>query len=516
MRTVLEYLENTASRFPDKMAYADETREISFSETEERSRRIGSFLLSSLGRGGGESRRPVAVFMDKSVDAILAFLGILQAGCFYCPLDTEMPEARLLTILRELSPAAVLLKEKDRERFQKLLDSAGPDGAPGSFPCYSYEEASQCAINHGLLAGARAKAREADPLYVLFTSGSTGVPKGVVVSHRVILRNMEWLGQHYDFKETDVLGNQAPLYFDVSAHDVYAPLKFGAGMRIIPSALFSFPVRLSEYLNEHRVTAVFWVPFALSMAFNMDAFRTCVPKYLRYVFFAGEVMPVKHLNYWRQYIPDAHYANMYGPTETYVCTYYDVDRTFAEDETLPIGFPVDYADALVLDDGGRLVEPGSDGSGELCLRGDTLALGYYRNPEKTAERFVWNPLCPGWPETIYRTGDIVRYNERGELLYLGREDAQIKHMGYRIELGEIEAAGNATDDVKECACTYDFARKRIILFYAGREMERRELMDALKHRIPRYMLPNKVVYLDALPRNQNGKVDRQALSKYPV
>lgn len=505
VKNVLEYLEASEKNFPDKTAYTDLKGSITFGELGDRARRLGSFLAQK-----HVLKKPVAVFMDKSFDMIVGFMGAVYGGSFYCPVDITMPEERIRTIFSVLSPAAVLVRESDKSRIEKLLD-----GLSFETEIVIYEEAIQYDANVSALNSIRCRSVESDPLYVLFTSGSTGVPKGVVVPHRVMINNMEWLEKEYGFTPETVLGNQVPFYFDVSDHDIYSVLKFGCSMVIIPPEYFAFPVRLVQFLNEHKVTAIFWVPFALSMVANLDAFKVEVPGYLKYVFFAGEVMPVKQLNYWRKHLPSALYSNMYGPTETYVCTYYNLDREFEDSESLPIGFPVSYADILVLDGENRLVLPSEDGTpsiqGELCARGCTLALGYMNSPEKTAERFVQNPLQGGWPEVIYRTGDIVRYNGRGELEYLGRKDFQIKHLGYRIELGEIEAAAGAVPGVETCACVYDMGRKMIILAYSGEKMEKRDMLRLLDNRIPRYMLPNRVVHMEELPHNANGKIDRKKL-----
>ena len=518
VKNVLEYLEASEIRFPEKTAYSDRNGSLTFRSFAAAARRIGSCLA-----GKGLKGQPAAVFMTKSADMIAGFMGIVYAGGFYCPVDVTMPEDRIRTIFSVLKPAVLLVKREDREKAQRLIENregSRTGDQEGSrtgdqTEIVIFEDAAETEEDPVLLQRIRRSAVDSDPLYVLFTSGSTGVPKGVLVPHRVIINNMEWLEKEYAFTENEVLGNQVPFYFDVSDHDIYSVMKFGCSMVIVPPEYFAFPARLVQFLNEYRVTAVFWVPFALCMAANLDAFRKEKPEYLRYIFFAGEVMPVKQLNYWRRHLPDAVYANMYGPTETYVCTYYNVDREFADDEALPIGFPCSYVDVLVLDEENRPVLPeNADGrQGELCVRGCTLALGYYNSPGKTAERFVQNPLRKEWPETIYRTGDMVTWNERGELVFLSRKDFQIKHLGYRIELGEIETAAGALGNVRDCACIYDSGKKMILLIYSGEELSRKEMLSQLSEKLPKYMLPNRLIHMEALPRNANGKIDRKELQK---
>lgn len=501
---ILEYLEASERKSPDKIAYSDKNTSQTFQEFASRARRLGSCLAHRQASG-----RPVAVFMEKSVDMIAGFMGTVYGGGFYCPIDVTMPKERIQTILSVLRPAVILTCTAERETAQALIDSQDTGGTE----LVIFEEALKESEDSGLLRCLRNRSIDTDPLYILFTSGSTGVPKGVLISHKVIINNMEWLETEYEFGPDDVLGNQVPFYFDVSDHDIYSVMKFGCSMVIIPPELFTFPVRLVQFMNEHKVSAIFWVPFALCMAANLNAFASETPSYLRYIFFAGEVMPVRQLNYWRRYLPDALYSNMYGPTETYVCTYYNLNRDFREDETLPIGRGCGNIDILLLDEENRLVGPGEDGQGEICVRGCTLSLGYYRNRETTAQRFVQNPLQDAYPEIIYRTGDLAKYNEYGELVYLNRRDFQIKHLGYRIELGEIETAAGAVDGVEYCACLYDQGRRLILLIYSGLKMEKREMTAKLGEQIPKYMMPNRIIHMEQLPHNANGKIDRKKLEE---
>ena len=499
-QSVIELLESTAVRFPERTAYFDIGRTYTFQELQKITDRIGTAVAEICGHG-----RPVAVLMSKGIPMIAAFLGAVKGGACYCPLDTSMPAERMKLILEVLEPAAVIA-ETGREELVRDLGIR--------CPVLYFDELISRGENEALLSAVRRKTIDTDPLYILFTSGSTGVPKGVVVPHRVILNNMDWLGEHYGFNETDVLANQAPLYFDISDHDIYCPLKFGCSTGIVPPEYFTFPVKLLGFLKEHSVTAVFWVPFALSVVSSLRGLDAVLPDRLRFIFFAGEVMPVRHLNYWRKHLPHAVYSNMYGPTETYVCTYYDLDREFEDSETLPIGWPCGNVEVLVLSAEGKEITSGMPGTeGELCVKGCTLALGYYRRPELTAQRFTQNPLQRDYPETVYHTGDIVSYNERGELLYHDRMDFQIKRLGYRIELGEIEAAAGAVPGIEECACVYDRDRQRIVLCYSGEEKEKKELKEALKERLPHYMIPDKYLRLEKLPRNSNGKIDRKELKR---
>ena len=349
---------------------------------------------------------------------------------------------------------------------------------------------------------------------MLFTSGSTGTPKGVSITHRGVIDCIDWFAETFDICPKDSFANQAPFYFDVSVPDIYLSMKSGAPLYLVPEDLFVQPVRLLEFLREKQINTISWVPSALIVVSKIKAFRSVdLSDILKRVIFCGEVMPNKQLNIWRQYLPNVVYANLYGPTEAvYACTCYIVNREFADDEPLPIGFPMKNTDIMVLDEEEALVEePGK--IGELCVRGTGMAAGYYNNQEKTKEMFVQNPLNHAYEEKIYRTGDLVKYNDCGELVYLSRKDFQIKHLGHRIELGEIETAVSSLSDVTRCCCLYDEKHARICLFLDW-DISKEELRPLLENMIPDYMLPGKVIYMENIPLNANGKIDREKLKAY--
>lgn len=493
---VLVYLEQSAERYADKVAYADEKEQICFGELQRLICNIGTYFVHK-----EIFKQPVAVYMQKSCGSIVACLGVANSGNFYCPLDAEMPSERAAIILKELQPAFVIVDEEIYTRETELWKQ---------YPAVLYSELTDSEGVEELIRQTRQKIIDTDPLYVLFTSGSTGVPKGVLISHRSVIDYIDWLSETFHFSSEDVLGNQAPFYFDNSVFDIYSVLKNGSRMEIVPKALFKFPIKLLHYLDEKKINTVFWVPSVLCAAVNLRAITQYQPACLERVIFAGEVMPNKQLNVWRKHLPNAVYANLYGPTEITVdCTYYIVDREFDDDESLPIGFPCRNTDILVLNEKDEKVSEGE--IGELCVRGSSLALGYYNNLEKTKEAFVQNPLNDKYPELIYRTGDMVKYNEHNEIEFCGRKDFQIKHMGHRIELGEIETALGKLDGLAMCACVYDDKKKSIVMFYSGKEIEKEELIRFLATKIPDYMRPNKFYYLKEFPLNANGKIDRKKL-----
>ncbi len=497
IRNVLEYLEQTAERLPEKTAFSAGEDRLSFRELADAAKRIGTYL-TRFGKG------PVAVMTQKTPLSLAGFFGAVYSGNFYTPIDVTMPKERIQSILETLQPKVLLIDAKS----QKTAAGLSFQGE-----LLLLEEIATTEIDTERLRQIRLSAIDTDPLYALFTSGSTGVPKGVVISHQAVVNLTEWYTEAFDITEREIIGNQAPFYFDSSVKDIYAVLKTGAQMEIIPKMLFSFPKKLLEYLEEKQINYIDWVPSALCIVANTGALEGCRPSALKKIMFCGEAMPTKQFNLWREKYPDALFGNIYGPTETTVdCTYYIVDREFADDEPLPIGYGCRNTDVFILN-GDRLAAAGE--SGELCVRGRCLALGYYNNPEKTAEAFIQNPLNPYYPERIYKTGDIAKYNARGEIVFLARKDHQIKHMGHRIELGEIETAVNAIAGIESGVCLYDTDTQRILLFYCGgEEATQAYLLKKLRDKVPKYMFPNVMIKLEKMPQTLNGKIDRLTLKEY--
>ena len=408
-KSVIEYLSKTVAAFPGKIAVHDEKKEVTFLQLWQNAVSIASALQSMV-----DSRQPVGVYIPKGCKMVTSFAAINMAADFYVPLDTKSPAQRVASILSTLEAKVVIT-----DAAHKAALSAFYDGEILVFEDCLASVQKQDALRY------EKEQIDTDPIYSIFTSGSTGVPKGVVVSHRGVIDYIDWAIDTFKIDSTAVIGNQAPFYFDNSTLDIYLMYATGATLNIIPEINFAFPAKLIDYLNEQKITFVFWVPFVLVNVANMDILATKKPEYLKDVFFAGEVMPNKHLNYWRKHLPNCRYANLYGPTEITVdCTYYLVDREFSDDEPLPIGLPCRNSDVIILVDRKRLAKQGEQG--ELCVRGTSLALGYYNNPEKTKDAFIQNPLNTHYPETIYCTGDVVYENERGEIMYVGRIDSQIR------------------------------------------------------------------------------------------
>lgn len=496
---VTYWLDKSADKFPDKPAFVDENKTVTFSELRQRAMALATQMIRK-----GLFKRPVVVYLEKGVDVLVSFMGAAYSCNFYSPIDIDMPVSRVNKILEVLQPSLVVTTAALQDAFKSY-------NYEGDY--LIFEEASALPADKQAIDATRGRGIDTDLLYVLFTSGSTGVPKGVTINHRSVIDYIDWVTETFEITQQDSFGNQAPFYFDNSILDIYSTIKTGATTYIIPKNLFAQPVPLLEYLKEKKINTIFWVPSALIVVAKLKAFRNVdLSDTLQRVLFCGEVMPNKQLNIWRKFLPDVLYANLYGPTEiTDACTYYIVEREFADDEPLPIGIPMANTDILILNDKDEPVS--GDEVGELCVRGTSLSMGYYNNPEKTREAFVQNPLNPCVPETIYRTGDLVKYNDYGEIVYLSRKDFQIKHMGHRIELGEIETAVSSLPEIALCCCLYDEKRQKIVLFIEE-ELDKAYINGQISRLVPEYMLPNKVVTLQKMPINANGKIDRVKLKEF--
>ncbi len=497
MKNILEYLEATAYKYPNKIGFTDAKRESTFEETMNNSKRLGT-LISKFG-----NRRAVAIIIDKTCNCIDAMLGSLYAGDYYVVIDVHSPIDRIQTILSTLDNP-IIITDKDS------IDLARKINCDSQF--IVYENAIDTDINQQILDEIRGYMIDLDIAYILFTSGSTGIPKGTVISHRALISYINWVTSAFGFDENTRFGSQTPLYFSMSVTDLYSTVKCGCTYNIIPKQYFSFPVNLVGFLNEKEINTIYWVPTAISILANWNVFDVIKPDYLTTVLFAGEVMPVKQLNYWINNLSGVTFANLFGPTETTdICTFYVVDREFNDSDSLPIGKHCDNCDVFIVKEDGTEAKAGEEG--ELYVRTTFMAEGYYNNPQKTADAFVQNPLNKAYPERVYRTGDIVKLNDRGEIIYISRKDFQIKRSGYRIELGEIEAGANSVEKVKSCACIYDKSSDCLALIYEGGPKDTGIILSAVQSKVPAYMIPDKVVRIKEMPKNSNGKIDRKLLIK---
>ena len=497
--SLIELFEETVKKYPQKVAVIDKDREIVFSDLHRKSLQLASALMA-LGIG---QNKPVGVFLDKSIESVYADLGILYAGDFYMNLDIKTPAERIRNILQLVEPAAIISTTRQIKSIEGII--------PSTMKVILLDEAGGTAdVDSADIIGRLSTIIDTDPSCIINTSGSTGTPKGVVLNHKSFFDFIDWAIDTFHFDDDLVMGSLSPIVFDIYSFELCMLMAKASTLVVLPAHLAAFPAKILEVLEQHKVNFLFWVPTIMVNIANMDLLSAFKLKSLRTVWFAGEVFPTKQFNYWHHHLSEVTFANLYGPIEiTLDCTYYVINKEIPDEEPLPIGYPCRNTDILILDDEDRAVtEPGVEG--ELCVRGTSLAMGYYNNPEKTAAAFVQNPLNKAYPELIYRTGDIVCLNDEGLIMFKGRKDNIVKHMGYRTDLGEIEhVIINTLKLVKNGCIVYNQSDKQITLFYeAAEEIPVSEFRLQIGKVLPKYMIPTAFHHLGQLQRNANGKIDR--------
>ncbi len=502
-KSVLDYFEETVAAKKEKEALIHNNETCTFETLMVRGRKLGTRLSQMLPQ---PQFSPIVVLLPKSIDSVVADIGILYSSHVFNNLDIKTPVQRLENILKQLKPSAVITSTKysaliDWEKYQmKVVEM-------------DKLEFDSLSIDDAVLQDNRAKLIDTDPFCIINTSGSTGTPKGVVLNYRSFFDFMAWATETFDLCGDEIIGALSPIVFDIYDFEICLMMMKGATIVLLDSSLAVFPAKLLAELQEKKVNFLFWVPTIMVNIANMDLLAKIPLPEIKTVWFAGEVFPTKQFNYWQKHLPQAVFANLYGPIEiTLDCIYYIIDKSFADDEPLPIGIPCNNTDILLLTEEDKLCGIGEEG--EICVRGTSLAMGYYNNAQKTEAVFVQNPLNQSYPELIYRTGDIAAYGEDGLIYFKGRKDSLVKHQGYRIELGEIEhEIVNNLKLVSNCCVVYDNKNKCIVLFYEESGVTELEIRKALGTSFPRYMVPTVYHAMDELPRNTNGKIDRLKLSQ---
>jgi amino acid adenylation domain-containing protein len=512
-----QLLRGAAERDPAAPAVRHGDEQLTYGQLSDGAARVARLLTEHGVRRGDR----VLLHAPKSVRVVEALYGILGAGAAYVPVEPGSPAARLAAVAGECRPRAVVtwagatakvtaeliaaagielvVALDDSEQFRGLpVEVVGPGELDQVDPIWP----SVAAVDHDLA-------------YVLFTSGSTGTPKGVMLSHRNALTFVEWVNTTFALRPDDRLSNHAPLNFDLSILDLFGAARAGAVVTLVPEGLGMFPTRLAELIERERLTVWYSVPSVLTLLLRRGGLPDRDLSALRWILFAGEVFPVKHLRDLMRVLPGPRYANLYGPTETNVVTWFEVDP-LPDDrvEPIPIGKACANTDCIVLDDRGEVVtERGREGI--LHVRGSTVMQGYYGRPAETEASFVPRPAAAGREELLYCTGDWVLLDENDDFEYLGRRDHMVKSGGYRIELGEIETALHAHPGVQEAVAVPvpdDVLGNRIVAVVVADGLSAHDLRAHCATLVPRYMVPEEVVFRSELPRTPTDKVDRQRLA----
>jgi amino acid adenylation domain-containing protein len=460
----------------------------------------------------------VGIYMNKSLESAIALYGIMQAGAAYVPLDPFAPPSRLAFVVRDCGIRHLVSKPEKQSQLEDILSETpdvehviGIDAEAGlTVPSISWDEvrsASSETVDAGTI--------EMDLAYILYTSGSTGNPKGIMHTHRSGLSFAEWAVRVYGLRPEDRLSNHAPLHFDLSTFDFFAGALAGATTVIIPEALTKFPANMSRLMESERISVWYSVPFALIQLLQRGGLPERDLSNLRWILFAGEVFPTKHLRELMQALPDIRFSNLYGPTETNVCTYYHVETIPEGDEPVPIGKVCDNADGLVVDGDSQPVAEGE--VGELLIRGGVVMRGYWNQPEKTDQGFYRRPAFGFLEDIFYHTGDLVQLDADGNYRYLGRKDRQIKTRGYRVELDEIEVALLSYPHVEEAA-VYPIPDgqgsnliEAAVVARADTDLDIALLTDHISKQLPNYAMPVHIHLLQAFPRTSTGKINRREL-----
>ncbi len=494
-RSILEFLEETALRYPEREAMRGSGRTLSFAALERRARSVGTALLEK-----GIYKGAVAVISGKHPDTVCAFLGALYAGCFYVCIDPDEPHERMLRIADACRADAVIYERESRDKAHCLC---------GRAELFCYEEICGIGINAEALSLVRSRATDSDLAYIVFTSGSTGEPKGVCTPHRAVIDYADALVSTLGFDSDTVFGNQAPLYYDAPMKELLPMLALGAAVCFIPKELFKYPAELCRYISEQGINTLCFTSSALASISALGALSLCDMSFLRTVTFGSEPFPKREYERWREHCPRTRFINLYGPTEaTGMSAYWIADRELCEDEAIPIGRAFPNTEIFLLNESGEICLEGE--VGEICIRGTCLSSGYLNGAESGRARFADTRSGKVYPESYYRTGDMGMVNAHGELVCLGRIDRQIKLMGRRIEPAEIEACAMECRGVLLASVTYDRERGRMWLFYTG-DADERELSRLLSQKLPHYMLPRIYVRVESMPQGPNGKLDTKRL-----
>jgi amino acid adenylation domain-containing protein len=498
IKNIIEYFIETVKLKGNEIAIVEGDNCITYSNLDRKSKILAGRIIECF----NDSNKPVAVFLPKSIDSVVSDIAVTYSSNIYMNLDVKTPLGRINNIISLIEPKLIITNSF----YLKEVESLGIRQTILNIDTIDYENGL---VREEILLNRLSKMIDTDPYCIINTSGSTGTPKGVVLNHKSFVDFVEWSIDTFKFSAVDIVGSLSPIVFDIYSYELCLLMATGSTIVLIPDSLAVFPIKILEILHKENITFIFWVPTIMVNIANMGLLEEIQLPMLKTVWFAGEVFPTKQFNYWRNKLKDCLFVNLYGPIEiTLDCTYFIVNRDIPDGEPLPIGKACRNTDILILNSEDRLVAKGEEG--ELCVRGTSLAMGYYNNHEKTALAFVQNPLNKSYPEVIYRTGDIVSINDHDEIIFKGRKDSLIKHLGYRIELGEIEhVIVNILNIVKNGCVVYNINKKEITLFYESNfEISVVKFRKELINSLPKYMIPTVYVFMRELPRNANGKIDR--------
>ncbi|MCP4264254.1 MAG: D-alanine--poly(phosphoribitol) ligase [Maribacter sp.] len=530
---VQDYITFHAQQNPDKLMIQDNEQSITFGEIDLYTNRFAKFLVS-MGVTKGDN---IAFYMGKCINSFRALIGILKVDSVYVPLDYNLPLDRTRLILRDCSCKYLICDASSFEKTIELIEGIDENIKIIVLPTGVNDEVvtntKECFANYKKNVDLNFVDTVDDfddtkrdylnidisIAYIMYTSGSTGIPKGVMISHRSIIDYATWTVKYFNVKPEDRLSSHAMLHFDLSVFDVYTAFVGGASLHLVPQAYSMFPIKCLEFIQEKELTVWCSVPSFLTYMMKSGALKERELPNMRYITFCGEVMPTATVIEWMKAYPHIRLVNQYGPTETTCASmYYEIEEIPKDPQIpIPVGKATPNTEIFAINDDGEIVKPHE--SGELYIKGSGNGLGYWNNSEKTKQAFVQSPLVDSYRDIVYATGDTVKLREDGLYDFVGRKDNQIKYMGYRIELGEIEYILNS---IKSIACSAALAIddeetngiEIVAVICWHKEESLNKVKDKLKKKLPSYMIPRRIVVIDHIPMNSNGKVDRIALKAH--
>jgi len=501
-----------AREMPEHAALGFSGAELSYSELDVTSNQLANALIALGLKPGGR----VGIFMHKSLELGTAIYGVLKAGGIFVPIDPFSPVARLQFIIEDCGIEHIVSADAMSRSLSPLA---------GTFTGQVYGVGVDVGLNTVTWEQVATYSHELpdvwiidqDLAYIMYTSGSTGHPKGMMHSHHGSISYARWGAQHVALTSADRIASHAPLHFDLSIFDFFSTSQSGATVVLVPEPVTKFAASWTRYIEEERISVVFTVPFTLIEMLQRGAMDKCDLSSLRWVLFGGEPIAAKHLRALMQKLPDVRFTNVYGPAEAPSCTCYDIPP-FPEpfDEPVPIGTTSQNSDALIVEEDGRECEIGNEG--ELCIRSSTLTKGYWNRPDLNEHAFLHRESFGPFPDVYYRTGDIVLQHEDGQLRFLGRRDRMVKTRGHRVELDEVEAVLNAYPDVSEAATIAvpdAHGSKTILAAIKFRDKANSDEGSVLKHAraiLPSYAVPQSLHTVTEFPRTSSGKIDRKELA----
>lgn len=525
MHLLHHLLTESSQKYPDRTAVTFKDKSISYADLEDNSNQL-ALTLTQHGIKKGDR---VGIMLGKSIDAIIALFGIMKAGAIYVPLDPLAPVNRLGHILTQCGIECLITSPENRKKLYSephtrlhiakiILTGLPPKGdvhCGGNADCIPWESTTAAPSRHYRPVDLP----DQSPAYILHTSGSTGVPKGVVISHLNALSFVHMAASFFEINESDRIANHAPLHFDLSVFDIFGGIKAGATIVLVPEFLSTFPVKLAEFIEQERISIWNSVASVLNMLAERGRLDRCNFEALRLVHFSGDIMPVKYLRTLQRHMKCAAFYNIYGQTEANSSLYFPV-REIPDNEAwkIPIGKPFPNFEAFALNERSEMItSPGDEG--ELYVNSSTVALGYWNQEKMTMEKFVADPRNPSWRTHVYKTGDLVRIDNDGNFVFTGRKDHMVKSRGYRIELTETETVLNSHPHVSQAivlAIPDEVIGNRIIAYVSpveGASISAEDITGHCSMFLPLYMVPEQIFFIARMPRTTTGKADRKLMAE---